>query len=232
MAGGKCRAASAQPPAQPAAAARSRHQPLLPRVRATSVTTTTTTTSRQRRPPKMASSFSTADLVQMQKRPRWPPGASCSRLSRSTLHTSTPGRLRKARLRAGRREGGCEWGEGCEGMRWRGEAAVWQLPLQPAHAAQGQGPGPSPDAAVVAVDDQGPLALHVPPVAHLALAAAQVLGVLWRGGKEREGGEMRGRGSRCEGGGRRRRCVCAGGQANRQPAAATCTTPPAALPAA
>ena len=37
----------------------------------------------------------------------------------------------------------------------------------------------APDAGIVAVHHQGALALHVPPVAHLALAAAQVLGGLW-----------------------------------------------------
>jgi hypothetical protein len=46
-----------------------------------------------------------------------------------------------------------------------------------------------PDAGVVGVDDQGPLALHVPPVPHLALAAPQVLGVLR--GAHREGGRGR-----------------------------------------
>lgn len=68
-------------------------------------------------PPKMLSSFSTALLVQMQNRPRWPPGASCSRDRRSTEHTSTPGRLRNARLK--RRGGGGGTGSKRKGRRWK-----------------------------------------------------------------------------------------------------------------
>mmetsp|Transcript_38357 Transcript_38357/g.65831 ORF Transcript_38357/g.65831 Transcript_38357/m.65831 type:complete len:211 (-) Transcript_38357:404-1036(-) len=48
--------------------------------------------------PKIESSFSNADCVHTQKRPRCPPGASCSRLSALTSASSTPGMLRKARL--------------------------------------------------------------------------------------------------------------------------------------
>eukprot|EP00964_Phaeocystis_antarctica_P050403 scaffold29272_cov64-Phaeocystis_antarctica.AAC.3 len=48
--------------------------------------------------PKTVSSFSKAPWVHTQKRPRWPPGASCSRLSELTLASSTPGMLRKARV--------------------------------------------------------------------------------------------------------------------------------------
>ena len=46
--------------------------------------------------PNTASSLANAAFVQMQKRPRWPPGASCSRFSRSTCASSTPGMLRNA----------------------------------------------------------------------------------------------------------------------------------------
>merc|ERR1719424_1465280 len=48
--------------------------------------------------PKTVSSFSKAPCVHTQKRPRWPPGASCSRLSELTSASSTPGMLRKARV--------------------------------------------------------------------------------------------------------------------------------------
>jgi len=46
--------------------------------------------------PNTESSLAKADFVQMQKRPMWPPGASCSRFRRSTCASSTPGMLRKA----------------------------------------------------------------------------------------------------------------------------------------
>mmetsp|Transcript_38181 Transcript_38181/g.94712 ORF Transcript_38181/g.94712 Transcript_38181/m.94712 type:complete len:227 (-) Transcript_38181:356-1036(-) len=47
--------------------------------------------------PHRASSLPKAASVQTTRRPMWEPGASCSRFRPSTLHSSTPGRLRKAR---------------------------------------------------------------------------------------------------------------------------------------
>ena len=139
--------------------------------------------------------------------PRWPPPrrAGCG----------TRGCGRRCGARAGARAR-VRWRLGAAGRLgsirpprpWHGTRCA-PCPSQPStcHMPSPSPAQPAPDAGVVAVDDQGALALHVAPVAHLALAAAQVLGGLaaaaaaaagWGSGRERWAVAARGAEARAE----------------------------------
>lgn len=112
--------------------------------------------------PKISSSLLKADFVQMMKRPRCPPGASCStHLPHQILQLTGNQHLE---LEAHFKDTTCV----CMADLQQVEA-IDALQVNAWDVSEG-----AHDAAVLAVDHQRALAGHIASVAHLTLAAAQV----------------------------------------------------------